>query len=302
MNFFDYIKNFFFILIILQLAPVLIEGVRKQYSAYLQPKAKVGLISCKGTLYDATPYVKQLNTFFKDDSIKGILIKMECQGSASGTGQTIHNELKTLKNIHQKPVVVIVENICTSGGYYIASVADHIVAPGMAIIGSIGTCLPYLFQLREFIEKYNIKYVPMKSGTYKSMSDPFIDLDEQGKKQLQGVLDDSYQQFVCDVAENRHLARAQASVWADGKIFSGKQALELGLIDSLGSMYDALEIMKKNALIDDEIELVQEAPASAWLSWFDSSSDQETNVSFSQHMLKSFAAYCTTKYTTVPHC
>lgn len=291
MRFFDYLKNFFFILILIQIVPIFIEGIKKQYSSYLEPKTKIGLITFKGMLSDASPYITSLNTLFKDRTIKGILIKMDCHGSASGTGQTIHNELKALKAAYPKPVGVIVENMCASGGYYIASTADYIIAPGMALIGSIGICMPYFFQLRELLETYKIKSIPLKAGAYKNATDPFVDITDKDKALLQGFLDNSYQQFIEDVAENRHLALAQAPVWADGKIFSGKQAVELGLIDGIGSMYHAINIMKKRALIDGEIEFIQEPRQSGFFSWLAPSSDRTPETSITHALFDSFYSY-----------
>lgn len=296
MTFFNMLKSFLLLLIVLQVAPPLIEGIKKQYKSYLEPKAKIGLVSFKGVLSDSSSHIKFLNTLFKDPSIKGILIKMECSGSASGTGQAIASEIKSLKALHAKPVGVIVENICTSGGYYIASTADFIVAPGMSLIGSIGVCMPYFFQVRELMETYKIKTMPLKAGAYKNATDPFVDVTEQDKKMLQGLLDDMYGQFVSDIADNRHLARTQSAQWADGKIFSGKQAQALGLIDTIGSEYDAIKLMKKRALIDGEIEFVSDYTQSSTLfSWL-CSSQQTSHIGYTASIMESICTYLESRY------
>lgn len=290
------LKNFLLLLIVLQVAPPLIEGIRKQYKSYLEPKAKIGLVSFKGVLSDSTNHIKFLNTLFKDPAIKGIIFKMECSGSASGTGQAIAHEIKSLKALYPKPVGVIVENICASGGYYIASTADFIVAPGMSLVGSIGVCMPYFFQLRELMETYKIKTVPLKAGAYKNATDPFIDVTEQDKKLLQGLLDDMYGQFVSDVADNRHLARTQSAQWADGKIFSGKQAQALGLIDTIGSEHDAIKLMKKRALVDGDFEFVSDsAQSTTLLSWF-CSSKQNNQTNYTTSIMESICTYLESRY------
>lgn len=299
MSFFNMLKNFFFILIVLQFTPPLLEGIKKQYKAYLEPKTKIGLVVYKGVLTDASTHTQFLNTLFKDPEIKGILIKMDCSGSSSGTGQAIHNEIKSLKVLYPKPVGVIVENICTSGGYYIASTADFIVAPGMSLIGSIGTCISYCFQVRELIESYKVKTVPLKAGAYKNATDPFVDITEPDKQMLQGVLDDMYQQFVSDIADNRHLARTQSSQWADGRVFSGKQALALGLIDKLGSAHDAQLLMKKRALIDGDIEFVKDdTKTGSWLSWF-CSRENDTQTSYTSNIMDEVCTYLETRYSAI---
>src|SRR3989304_1517040 len=143
MTFYESLRNIFIILLFLQLAPALVEGIRKQCSKYLEPKTAVGVISIRGLLYDSSRYNKELNNYFKNSSIKAILLKIECPGSASGTGQAIFNEILELKKEYPKPIVALVENVCASGGYLIASGCDYIVAPGSALIGSIGSALPY---------------------------------------------------------------------------------------------------------------------------------------------------------------
>ncbi|MBS1986567.1 S49 family peptidase [Candidatus Dependentiae bacterium] len=220
MSLFNLLKNILLLLILIRLAPALLEGIEKEYKAYLKPKAKIGLVSLKGDINDATAPIQALNMLFKDKEIKGILMILDSAETAAGTAQAIHNEIKALKHHYQKPVGVLVENNCTSGGYYIACIADFIVAPGMALIGKIDGCMS-----------------------------PDTPLPQE-------LVDDAYQQFVADVATNRHLARSQSTQWADGKLFSGKKAVTLGLVDALGSEYDALQIMKKRALIEGDIAYV----------------------------------------------
>lgn len=256
MKFFDLLKNIFLILIIIQFAPSLIEGIRKQYSHYIEPKTQVGIIEIKGLLTDSSSYIKQLHTFFKNTEIKAILLKMDCHGSASGTGQAIANELQQLKNEYHKPVVILVENVCASGGYWIASSADYIVAPTTALIGSIGSKFSYTFQLRDFIENYKVKYISLKAGAYKTAADPFVDMTPAEQAMLQSVLDDTYHQFTHSIAQARKLSLNKVNEWADGKIFTGHQALKLGLIDEVGSVHNAIKVIKDKALIEGDIEWI----------------------------------------------
>ena len=97
MKFFDYLKNIFLILIFLQITPSLIQNITKQYARYLVPRTRVALIEMKGVLYNSDHYNKYLNRYFKDNEIKGIMLKMDCPGGAAGTAQAIFNEIKVLK-------------------------------------------------------------------------------------------------------------------------------------------------------------------------------------------------------------
>lgn len=256
MSMFDSLKSVFLLLIILQVAPTLVRGIKKQYIRYLEPHTEVGVISFNGLITEAAPYIKDLRSFFKDSDIKALLLKFDCNGSASGTGESIFNEITTLKQEYRKPVIALVENICASGGYHIACSADYIIAPGMALVGSIGVAFPYLFQLDEFMKQHHVGYVPMTAGKYKAATDPFAPMTDDDKVELQKVLDDSYEQFVHNIATSRKLSVADATEWANARIFSGRQAQKLGLIDEVGSISNATRVIKDKALIEGEIDWV----------------------------------------------
>ena len=294
MTFYESLKNIFLILLFLQLAPVLVEGIRKQYSKYLEPKTSVALLPIKGILYDSSHYNKHLNKYFKNTNIKAILLKIECPGSASATGQAIFNEILALKKEYPKPIVALVENMCASGGYLIASACDHIVAPGSALIGSIGTSFPYFFQLREFVEQFKIHYAPLKAGTYKTATDPFTDLTAEEKTMLQELLDDSYQQFSEDIARQRKLSINTLNLWADGKIFTARQALKLGLIDELGSAYNVVKVIREKALIEGEIEWIKPMEPTGFFSLF--GSQEEDDGSMFSAIVNNFFTFLETRY------
>jgi protease-4 len=281
MTFFDYLKNIFLILVILSILPRLIDSLHKQYGSFFESKTKVGVVSIKGIIYDSTHHNKHLSAYFKDPSIKAILLKIECPGGAAGTSQAIYNEIKELKKEYPKPVIALIENVCASGGYYIACASDHIIASGSATVGSIGAYLPLSFQLKEFIEQYKVHYAPVKAGRYKTVGDPFVDRTPEETALLQGMLNDTYAQFSTDVATARKLSLKEITQWGEGKVFSGRQALALGLIDALGSAKTAERIIKEKALIDDAIEWVKPPESSSILSFFSDPTDEGENNMFS---------------------
>lgn len=269
MTFFDYLKNFFFLLIILQLTPPLIEGIRREYGHYFEAKTRVGLLPIASCIDDSEAYVKELRSFFSDPTIKAIVLRMECQGGASGSSQAIYNEIQELKKEHPKPVITLVENVCASGGFWVACASDYIIAPGTALIGSIGTTFSHIFKLNKTIQKIDVGYEPLHAGSHKLATDPFVAMTEQEREGLQSILDDSYQQFTQVVASSRKLSTASVSDWADGKLFTAQQALKLGLIDELGSLSATIRAIKDRALVEGEIEWVHpETSESIWSSLF----------------------------------
>lgn len=273
MKFFDVLKNIFFLLIFLQFVPLLVDGLRKQYQQIIEPRTKVGVIMINGVLSDSEPYIKQLTRYFKDPSIKAILLKVDSPGGAAGTGEAIYNEIVCLKNapeFHKKPIVTLVENTCASGAYYIACASDYIIAPSTALIGSIGATFPNIFflHLHEFLAQHKIGYKPMAAGAYKNCIDPLTSATPENEALLQGLLNDSYETFAQAVAKSRKLSLNAKDAWANGKIFTGKQAKELGLIDENGSSYNAIAVIREKALIEGEIEWIKQPTPSTFSQFF----------------------------------
>lgn len=252
-GFYSIIKNTFFILLILQFAPMVISGIRTALLDALFPKTHVGYLPINGAITDASFYIKAIDEFAKDDNIKAILLKINCPGGYSGSCETIFSELKKLGE--KKSLVAWIENVGGSGGYYIATAAKSIIASPLSMVGSIGVFME-LPNVKELLTSWNIKYRYVQSGAYKTTGSAVKDISQDELHYLQKLSDSQYQQFVKDVAGRRNLSIDEHTIWADGKAFSGVQALELKLIDKLGSFNDAIDEIKKIAEIEDEIKLV----------------------------------------------
>lgn len=283
------LKNIAYIslfIILTPLIPLIVGSIQAAYNRYVDPRAQVAVIPVKGVLYDSAYHIKHLHNYFKDDQIKAILLKIECPGSACGTGQAIFNEIMMLKKEYPKPVIAITENMCASGGYYIACAADHIIASPMALVGSIGVTCPYFFQLKDFVEQFKIKHVPLAAGTYKNTTNPFTQMTPEQQKMMQSVLDDEYEQFVEDVCKGRNLCPADAAIYGDGKILSGRQALKAGLVDELGSHSQAVAKVKEMANIGTDVKWIWPPSKSGFWAFFGSSDDEtQSTLSICLHEL-----------------
>lgn len=261
------IATFFIILILLPFVPLIVHGLKKMFSSHFDPRAQVGVICIKETLYDSSTITKHLHTFFKDPAIKAILLRIDSPGTAAGTAEALYNEIVLLKQEYFKPIVTITENICASGAYFIACATDHIVSSPSAIIGSIGTCSPILnVQLNDFIEQFKIHYAPLTAGTYKPITDPLANRTPAQTALLKEMLHDSYMNFAATVAKARKLSLSHLDQWADGKVFTGNQALKLGLIDQLGSATTITQVIKEKALIEGDINWVTTPGNVSWIS------------------------------------
>ena len=194
-------------------------------------------------------------------------------------------------------MVILVENVCASGGYLIACAADLIISPASAIIGSIGNYFSNI-QLREFLEQFKIKYTTVKAGKFKTIGDPLSDLTEEEKELLQIIQDDAYRHFTQQVANTRKLSLANVQDWADGKIFTGLQAQKLGLIDEIGSAQNAIKALKERALIEGEIEWVKFPKKGGLLSLFTGTETQNADSMFT-NALNQLCSFLETRYASL---
>lgn len=256
-----FFKNIFFLLLTLQFVPLLIKNVKKIYSDMTEPKTEVGIINIKGEINESmgARTIDNLRKMFESPTIKAIVINIDSGGGLPGTSQAIFNEIHELKkNISPKYVLALVENCAASGAYYIACAADFIISTPSAIIGSIGA-YARLFSVKKIADKYDLDCDIVKAGQYKGAGNIFSPITSEQKTEIQGVLDNVYAQFVKDVLSKREKCglSKKSNIWAEGKIFSGEQALKLGLIDQIGSISNAIEALRKHAAIIGKINWIK---------------------------------------------
>ena len=214
---------------------------------------QVGVIEIKGLITDPKPVLTHLKEFRDNDDIKAIVLRINSPGGGVGPSQEIYAEVR--KTTPVKKVVASMGAIAASGGYYIASAADHIIANPGSITGSIGVVMEFA-NLKELFEKIGISAFVLKSGQYKDAGFPFRDMTPEEEALLQGFVDNIHQQFVAAVAEGRDMSEEEIRAIADGRILSGEQAQELGLLDSLGNLQDAIATAAELGGIEGEPSVV----------------------------------------------
>lgn len=200
---------------------------------------RVGLIEIRGVISDSQPFIRQLDELCENRDVTAIVVRVESPGGGVAPSQEIYNALCETRAT--KPVVVSMGAVAASGGYYIACGADSILASPGTLTGSIGVILE-LPNLNEVLRKVGIRFEVVKSGEHKDIGSPFRDLSEEERRILQDMVDDVYDQFVDVVSAERGLSRDSVTAFADGRIFSGRQALALGLIDRTGGLEEALDV------------------------------------------------------------
>src|SRR5512136_1669286 len=201
-------------------------------------KEGVGLLEVKGVIVDSQETVKQLNELKKNDKVKAIVLRIDSPGGVVGPSQEIYAEIKKL--CAKKKVVVSMGSLAASGGYYIAAPASVIMANPGTITGSIGVLMK-VSNIEELLGKVGVKAYTLKTGKYKDSGSPLRAMTSNDKEMLQGVIYSAHNQFVRAVAEGRRLPVEEVGKIADGRIFTGEQALALKLIDRLGTLQDAVE-------------------------------------------------------------
>lgn len=276
----NFLKNLFFLLIIIQFLPLIFSTLSKYFKEVFHPKTEVGCLKITSFLSDSSFYVKHINKFLKDPDIKGLLLKIDCPGGYPGTPQAVFNELKKFKV--KKPIIALVENICASGAYYLACASNDIIASPSALVGNIGTYMR-LPNFKDFADTYKVRVNLIQSGKYKTAGDPFKKESPEDFAYLQETSNDTYKQFIKDVAESRKLDIAKQDSWANGKAFTATRGLELGLVDGFGSLSDAKELIKKRIAeygmeAREEIKLIYPAKKSPLAMLFSGQEDDSTAV------------------------
>lgn len=214
---------------------------------------RVGVVEIIGPIMNSDRTVQTLLDFRSDDSVKGVVVRVDSPGGSVGPSQEIYAEVKRLAAV--KPVVVSMGSVAASGGYYVALPAQKIMANPGTLTGSIGVIMGFT-NYEELLEKIGLKSDVIKSGDHKDIGSPVRPMTDADRTILQTLIDDVHQQFVEHVADGRNLDFEKASKLADGRIYTGRQAKEAGLIDELGSFRDAVDLVASIASIEGKPELV----------------------------------------------
>lgn len=201
---------------------------------------RIALVKLEGVLVSSEHVVEELNDYAEDSSIKAIVIRIDSPGGGVVASQEIYNAIKSARH-EGKKVVASMGTVAASGGYYVAAAADRIVANPGTLTGSIGVKMEFA-SIEKLLEKIGVKGMVVKAGEYKDVGSPFRDMTEPEKKILQDVIDDVHSQFIKAVAEGRNLQEADVRSIADGRIFTGRQALDLKLVDQLGDLTDSIKV------------------------------------------------------------
>ncbi len=218
---------------------------------------RLGVVEVTGTIESADSTVKSIREFSEDEQIRGILIRVNSPGGSVSASQEIVEAIRSI----QKPVVISMGDMAASGAYYVSCAGPTIYASAGTLTGSIGV-ISQVLEFKDVIDFLKLKVHTVKTGDLKDAGSPYREFNETDKVYFTELGLEILDQFVSHVAEARHLPKEKVMSLADGRVWTGRQALKLGLIDEIGGFGDAIDALKKEAGIQDKAVLVYPKRAS----------------------------------------
>ena len=213
---------------------------------------KVAVIEVEGIISESRETIERIHTLRDDASVKAVVLRIDSPGGTVGPAQEIYEELIKLQK--HKPVVASMGSVAASGGYYIAAGTQKIFANPGTITGSIGVLIE-VANFEELLGKIGLRSEVIKSGQFKDTLSPVRTMGTDERSLIQAVIDNIHSQFVDAIAKGRSMPREKVLALADGRILSGEQALEAGLVDELGNLYDAIQAAADMAGIEGKPEV-----------------------------------------------
>jgi protease IV len=228
-------------------------GIFSDGSRSFKLHQNIGVIPIEGVISDSGDIVDQIEEFADDQDIRAVVLRIDSPGGAVAPAQEIYQAVLELKK--KKKVIVSMGSVAASGGYLIAVASDRILANPGTITGSISAVMHHA-NIEELMKKIGVASSVVKSGKFKDIGSPTRKMTDEEKAIIQGIIDDIYNQFVEVIVQNRKMPVQDVLQLADGRIFSGRQAKKLGLIDDLGGFSDAVALAGRLAGIRGKPEVV----------------------------------------------
>lgn len=234
---------------------------------------RLGVLTLEGGIMNIEQELKILKQYRESDSVKAVLLEVNSPGGLVGPSQELSKAVAEIRKAG-KPVVTSIRTVGASGAYYVASSSDTIVANPGSMVGSIGVIIEFM-KFKELIDKVGVDYRVVKSGRFKDLGSPFRDMKESERELVRNLIMDVYDQFLDHILQQRprSFTRSELEKLADGRIFTGRQALSHDLIDVTGTRREAIAIAGRAAGLGDDPKTVNFS---------------RKNVSFLQESLRSF--------------
>ncbi len=216
---------------------------------------KIGVVDLEGVILDPNDVVDQLRRFADDDSIKAIIVHVNSPGGGVAASEEIYREVKRVRDDKKKRIVASIETVGASGAYYVSAATNKIYADSGSVVGSIGVIAEWV-NYGDLMRWAKLKPEILKVGQFKDTGDPTRELTPAERQYMQGLIDNMYGQFVQAVADGRHAKVSDIKSIADGRVWTGEQALSMHLIDQIGDFRTVVLDTAKSVNISGEPVLV----------------------------------------------
>jgi protease IV len=216
---------------------------------------KIGVVDLDGVILDPNEVVEQLRKFSDDGSIKAIIIHVNSPGGGVAASEEIYREVKRIRDEKHKWIVSSIQTVGASGAYYVSSATNKIYADSGSVVGSIGVIAEWV-NYGDLMRWAKLKPEILKVGEFKDTGDPTRELTPAERQYMQGLIDNMYGQFVQAVADGRHAKVSDIKPLADGRVWTGEQALKMHMIDQIGDFRTAVLDTAKSVKISGEPVLV----------------------------------------------
>jgi protease IV len=217
---------------------------------------RIGVVDLDGVILSPQPVVDELKNFADDSSIKAIILHVNSPGGGVAASEEIYREVKRVREENKKKVIVSIETVGASGAYYVSSAADKIYADNGSIVGSIGVIAEWV-NYGDLLKWAKLKPEVLKTGEFKDTGNPSRELTPAERAYMQSLIDNMFGQFVHAVADGRGLKYDDVKSIADGKVWTGEEALSMKLIDKVGDFQAAVNDTAKSVGISGEPTLVR---------------------------------------------
>ncbi|MGE5175254.1 MAG: signal peptide peptidase SppA [Hyphomicrobiales bacterium] len=252
--------------------------IQGESPAFSPLTSRVGLVEITGGIEDPAPTVEQLDRMERDSSVRAVVVRLDSPGGGVAASQEIYEAIRKLRD-EGKPVVASMGGVAASGAYYVSCAADSIVADPGTLTGSIGVIMSFP-NTEELFRKVGLKFEVIKTGKFKDVGSMWRPMTDDERALLHDVLSNVYDQFIDAIAEGRSMNREDILPYADGRIFSGDQALDYGFVDRLGDLDDAVRMAGSMAGIQGRPTVVKKERRKVSLFTFlDQKLNQMTGIS-----------------------
>ena len=201
---------------------------------------KIAIVDLEGVILTPKDVVEQLRKYGDDSSIKAIVLHVNSPGGGAAASEEIYREVLRIRDQKKKRIVASIETVGASGAYYVSSATNKIFADDASIVGSIGVIAQWV-NYEELMKWAKLKDITIKAGEFKDVGSPTRDLTPPERAYLQGLIDDMHVQFIHSVANGRHMKDDEVRILANGKVWTGEQAVPLKLVDQIGDFRAAVE-------------------------------------------------------------